>query len=161
MGSSEGGLHEGVPDQWRTHEYGNLRVCNNLFFSFLLVFLNFPDPFHQKLFPWEHRNIAGSPPLHNYLGNFCCGRSLKIKREVFTFQHMVTRSCCTQSRASPKSSLHLAVTLCTLILVMPSRPRATSSLMNLEITRTDGSLICRICSFSKKKKKPNLTVLRF
>jgi hypothetical protein len=37
---------------------------------------------------WEHRNIAGSPPLHNSLGIFCWGRSLKIqreiKREVFT-----------------------------------------------------------------------------
>jgi hypothetical protein len=31
MDSPEGGSHEGVPDQWRTHEYGNLHVCNNLF----------------------------------------------------------------------------------------------------------------------------------
>jgi hypothetical protein len=31
---------------------------------------------------WEHRNIAGSPSLHNSLGIFCWGRSLKIQREI-------------------------------------------------------------------------------
>ncbi len=62
---------------------------------FLLVFLNFLHPSHQKIFPWEHRNIGGSPPLHNSLGIFCWGRSLKIqkeiKRDVYTeFAHQCT-----------------------------------------------------------------------
>ncbi len=72
---------------------------------FLLVFLNFPDPSHQKLFPWEHGNVAGSPVFpciagspsphnslgifcwgspspHNWLGIFCWGNSLKIQRKI-------------------------------------------------------------------------------
>jgi hypothetical protein len=41
-----------------------------------MVFLNFPDQSHQKIFPWEHENVeilAGSTPLHNSLGIFCWG----------------------------------------------------------------------------------------
>jgi hypothetical protein len=52
------------------------------------VFLNFPDPSHQTIFPWEHRNIGGSVRWHNSLGIFYRWTSLKIqreiKREVFT-----------------------------------------------------------------------------
>ncbi len=31
---------------------------------------------------WEHRNIMGSPRMHNSLGIFCWERSLKIQREI-------------------------------------------------------------------------------
>ncbi len=75
--SPQGGSHEGegVPDWWRTHEYGNLHVHKNLFFffpqffpfcflkknsqsvPFLIMFLNFPDSSHQKIIPWEHGNV--------------------------------------------------------------------------------------------------------
>jgi len=105
VGSPDRGLHEGVPNQWRTHEYGNLHVCKKkttLFFSFLHSFLlvfNFfflICPFPPRVFEfswsvpsenlslgtWERRNIAGSPPPHNSLGIFCWWRSLKIQREI-------------------------------------------------------------------------------
>ncbi len=49
---------------------------------FLLVFLNFPDISHQKIFSWERRNIMGSPPLHNFLGIFYLEKSFKIQREI-------------------------------------------------------------------------------
>jgi len=95
MGYLEGGSHEGFPDWWRTHEYGNL-ICKNLFFffpPFLLYcvfefFWSVPSK-NLSMGTWERRDIAGSPPLHSSLGIFCWGRSLKIqrdtKREVLTY----------------------------------------------------------------------------
>ncbi len=44
VGSPEGGSHEGgsqkvfPTDGWRTHKYGNLHVCKNLFFFFPTFF---------------------------------------------------------------------------------------------------------------------------
>ncbi len=48
VGSPEGGSHEGVPDQWRTHEYGNFHVRKNLFFFFPPFF---PSCFFLKKLP--------------------------------------------------------------------------------------------------------------
>ncbi len=114
MGSPEGGSHEGSsPRAFLTDgEHTSMGTSTYLkissfsfLHSFLLVFLNFPDMslflcFESFLIhiikknlsmgTWERRNIARSPPLHNSLGIFCWGRSLKIqreiKREVFTLE---------------------------------------------------------------------------
>jgi hypothetical protein len=45
------------------------------------VVSNFPDPSHQKIFPWEHGNVENIA-RHNSLGIFCWGSSLKIQREI-------------------------------------------------------------------------------
>ncbi len=43
---------------WNLHFGGkkSLLFVSSILFSFL-CFLNFPDPSHQKLFPWEHWNV--------------------------------------------------------------------------------------------------------
>jgi hypothetical protein len=88
VGSPEGALHKG--SSLRAFLTGGEHMSMGIFtyvktissFSFLHVFLNFPDPFQQKIFSWEHKNITGSPPLHNSIGIFCWGRSLKIQRVI-------------------------------------------------------------------------------
>jgi hypothetical protein len=89
VGSPEGALHKGSSLRaFLTHgEHTSMGIFTFVkisSFSFLHVFLNFPEISHQKkiMGTWERKNIAGSPPLHNSIGIFCRGRSLKIQREI-------------------------------------------------------------------------------